>query len=187
MKAKKPIVGLDPSLASFGFASITKNGTELASIKTRKTGDGLVDRMDRIELLVDQVFKRCQAVRPKMIAIEGYAFGSRNSRSMTALAELGGAIRRDLVSHFPVIEITPSEVKKFATGRGNADKASIRLSIFKRWEIEAEDDDQADAFVLAKMAEAVIDWKPFGELAGYQKKIIEAIQSRRANSAAANL
>jgi len=49
---------------------------------------------------------------------------------------------------------TPTELKKFITGKGNAKKQIIIQQVYKKYGIEFEDDNLADAFVLAKMAEA---------------------------------
>lgn len=182
MKSKKHVVGLDPSLSSFGVAIITRDGLSTARIQTApRSFEGqnktkLDSRITRLEYIVRNVLDYVVPARPKLIAIEGYSYAAKNSRSIISLAELGGALRRELVAIYPVVEISPAVLKKFATGRGNADKAAVRVAIFKRWKFEAPDDDQADAFVLAKIAQAAIDRPTAGKLAGFQKTIIAELE-----------
>jgi len=48
--------------------------------------------------------------------------------------------------------ITPNELKKFITGKGQCKKDLILLNVFKRWGVEFDNSDLADAYGLARMA-----------------------------------
>jgi len=48
--------------------------------------------------------------------------------------------------------VTPGELKKFITGKGQAKKDLILLNVFKRWGVEFDNSDLADAYGLARMA-----------------------------------
>lgn len=57
------------------------------------------------------------------IFIEGYSFGSRG-RALFQIAENGGILKYRLTRHKYEI-IPPANIKKFATGKGNADKEKM--------------------------------------------------------------
>jgi hypothetical protein len=66
--------------------------------------------------------------------------------------ELGGVIRLMLWrAGIPYVDVPPSNVKKYATGRGNAPKPDIRMEVFKRFGHDIADDNACDAFVLYAM------------------------------------
>jgi len=48
--------------------------------------------------------------------------------------------------------VTPSELKKFVTGKGQCKKDLILLNVFKKWGVEFDNSDLADAYGLARMA-----------------------------------
>ena len=43
-------------------------------------------------------------------------------------------------------------LKKYATGKGTAKKQEMLLQIYKRWGVEFNDDNAADAYALARLA-----------------------------------
>ena len=49
-----------------------------------------------------------------------------------------------------VVEVPPSTLKKFVTGKGNAKKDQMMLAIYKRWGTEFDNNDAADAYALAQ-------------------------------------
>lgn len=97
---------------------------------------------------------------PDLIVIEGYGFG--NAFTLATLVELGSIIRVGIRNHAgagstPIVSIAPTCLKKFVTGKGNAKKDMMLLEIFKRWGLEAKDDNEADAVGLALMGQALLD------------------------------
>ncbi|MCM3208519.1 hypothetical protein [Paenibacillus illinoisensis] len=90
-----------------------------------------------------------------VIAIEAFSFGSKGQAVSTQYG-IGFAIRFQLLHKgFKIHEPTPTQVKKFATGKGAVDKANMVLPIFKKWSFEHESDNVRDAFVLAQIARSV--------------------------------
>ncbi len=84
---------------------------------------------------------------PQIIVTEGYAF-ARNK--MAALGELGGMVRWAIhESAIPVIEVSPSSLKKFVTGGGKAEKSAMMMHVLKQWGVETKTDNEADAVGLA--------------------------------------
>ena len=53
------------------------------------------------------------------------------------------------------VVVPPALVKRFATGNGQATKDDVRRAILRKWGLSLLQEDQADAFVLAKIANAV--------------------------------
>ena len=74
---------------------------------------------------------------------------------------------------FNYVIVTPSQVKKFATGKGNASKDNMILPIYKKWGYEHSSDNVRDAFVLAQIARAT---KTSVELTKYQKEVINSLK-----------
>lgn len=110
---------------------------------------------------------------PTFVAIEGYAYAMANQAHQ--LGEVGGVVRTVLWGHcFPFRIHSPSSVKKFATGKGNATKEEMVAAARTRFAFpflshvdRLEDrtvEDLADATWLAEMAR--VEWKlREGELA----------------------
>lgn len=142
------LYGLDLSLTATGFASAAP-GTSPAveTIKLKNLADEA-----RLAAITDAVLQRMKA--PKLVAIEGLALGSRTGLSAERCA-LHYMVRVALYeSKVPFLIVAPNSLKKFATGKGNAEKNVIIREVYRRWGIEAADDNQADAAVLAQIARA---------------------------------
>ncbi len=174
--ASKTYVGLDPSLTGFGVCLI--NGRNVvATTKGTKPADGLAGRLARIYTLLRPVVDEVDRWKPALIAIEGYAMHARNSRSVTPLVELGAIVRWELQAVADLVEVAPTTLKKFATGKGNADKIAVALAVWKRWEFSGTTD-AVDAFVLAKIAVAIDNPRRRKDLTSFQAPIIEALETQ---------
>ncbi|WP_110930927.1 RuvC family protein [Paenibacillus bouchesdurhonensis] len=90
-----------------------------------------------------------------LVCVEGFSFNSKGQAVSTQYG-IGYAIRFALIERGMVwIEPTPSQVKKYATGKGNAHKSEMILPLYKRWGYEHKSDNVRDAFILAQIARAV--------------------------------
>lgn len=157
------VVGIDASLTCIGVAVI--NGdiyTE--TIQSKKTGlERLVEIREQIKDIVNGA---------DLVVIEGYAFARSNQAHQ--LGELGGVLRMMFYeAGIRYIEVAPSAVKKFATGKGNASKEAVAVGVYKRWGKEFKTNDEADAFVLAKIGQAYITGQE--ELTVFQREVIDAL------------
>ena len=84
------------------------------------------------------------------LAIEGYSFGSRG-RAVFDIAECGGIVRWELAQHgYEWQEVPPAALKKWATGRGNADKGAMLACGIRKYGYEGSDHNEADALMLAE-------------------------------------
>lgn len=110
------------------------------------------------------------------IVIEGYGFGMTSDAK--SLAEIGGIIRYHLIEKgLRPIVIAPATLKKFITGKGNADKSIVLKEVLRRYELDIDDHNMADAFGLALIGKAIMEGTD--GLPAFQRDIIEEIKMRR--------
>ncbi|CAM5794693.1 hypothetical protein [Brevibacillus borstelensis] len=142
-------VGIDPSTKT-GFVALDEQGNVLRAKEL--TGVGAVDPK-RMVSLIDEIVDH---LRPNdVVCIEGFAFGAQG-QGVDFQYGLGHGIRMALYRRGrQYIEVNPTSVKKFATGKGNTKKDEMVLPIFKRWGFEHPSDNVRDAYVLAQIALAL--------------------------------
>ena len=160
-------VGLDLSTKT-GLVIIDELGNVLTekeiTSKVKKDPQRMID-------LTDQVLSHLK--KDDVIAIEGFSYGSRG-RGVAFQFGYGYAVQIALYTNdFKYLIVTPSQVKKFATGKGNASKDNMIIPIYKKWGYEHKSDNVRDAFVLAQIARAT---KISTKLTKYQKEIIDALK-----------
>jgi crossover junction endodeoxyribonuclease RuvC len=150
------VVGLDMSLSSTGFA--LKRGTQL-DIETIKTTPRTCNTdLERLQHIVKEILRRIPE-KVDMICIEDYYVPQSKAQFGSAinLCALGTLMRVALFNKgLPFYVPTASQLKKFATGKGNCQKNIVLREVYKRWGVDAKDDNQADACTLAYMAEAIL-------------------------------
>jgi Holliday junction resolvasome RuvABC endonuclease subunit len=89
------------------------------------------------------------------------------SHSALKLGELAGLVKLSIWDYFDgnlnsvipyeehlrkPLQIPPMTLKKYATGKGTSKKQEMLLQIYKRWGVEFNDDNAADAYALARLA-----------------------------------
>jgi crossover junction endodeoxyribonuclease RuvC len=115
-----------------------------------------------------------------MICIEDYFMPANKGqlKSAMSLAALGTIMRLTLFeAGFAFYVVAPSQLKKFATGKGTGQKSIVVREVFKRWGVEAKDDNQADACTLAHIAEALITEDP--ERVKFQAEVVKKVTEER--------
>lgn len=145
------IVGIDPSISCTGLASGTSGeDVEVVSFSSQPCPNTVPHRMARFERLVGQMNDHLDGRSVGLILIEGYALGAKGQQHK--LAEFGGLLRWNMLDHCQrVLEVPPSVLKRFATGKGNAKKDLVMAHVAQRWGRLFENSDQADAFVLFRL------------------------------------
>ena len=109
-----------------------------------------------------------------LVMIEGYAFGAKGSSGIS-LGELGGVTRVALYDlNVPFIEIPPTQLKKFVTGKGTAKKEHMLMEVLDRWHEKFFDDNICDAFSLVQLGRAVTNTQE-GNLLAHQKEIVSDV------------
>lgn len=109
-----------------------------------------------------------------VVMIEGYAFGS-NSSYHDAIVEIGGIVRYHLrlMGHVP-IEVSPSTLKKFATGNGRAEKPDM-VSSAQKFCPHIDDDNMADAFHLVRLGHA-LQANHANDLPRHQREVVATLK-----------
>lgn len=136
------IVGLDLSLVATGVAIIINGIHQVYTLNNKLTGT------ERLIAIRDQVLLHCN--NADVVVIEGYAFARPNQAHQ--IGELGGVIRTALhEAGHRYIEVQPTALKKFATGKGGANKIGVAVAIAKRYGVQFKNDNEYDAYGLAQI------------------------------------
>ena len=145
------VAGIDPSLTHTAVCSGDGREWRMECFSSKNRGDDVVGRIRRFEGIVFDIDAHLAQVKPDLILIEGYSFGSKYSREL--LGEYGGLIRWHCVDRTPnVFEVAPHCLKKFATGKGSGKKELVAAQIALRWKVDFKSSDEYDAYALYRMA-----------------------------------
>lgn len=133
------VIGLDLSLTSTGVAG---NGWT-DRIKTKCRGHM------RLDVIVDNILDFVR--HADLVVVEGPSYGSTGS-SYHELAGLWWLVTHNLWVHgIPFAVAAPGQVKRYATGKGNADKDVVIRQVARRFPWFEGGNDEADALILAAM------------------------------------
>lgn len=167
------VLGFDPSLVSSGYAYSTPDGTILSGrVRPKKLrGEARLDFISaQFEQLIDNLFLHYRS--PPLIVYEGYAMGMRGTPGrFFDIGELGGVLK--LIAYrkyLRVLLVPPANLKKFATGKGNADKETIASVLADSRGLSFANDDEMDAFILMEMGQAYLE--PRRARASYRKEAL---------------
>lgn len=153
------VVGIDPSLTSTGLVVINKGiVTEQHAIVSKPSKEKTPKaETERLMTIRDSITRSVVTARkPSVVLIEGLAFMARNTTALVQLAGLNYFIRETLVrGMIPFVIVSPTSLKKFASGKGNVDKNVVMMEVYKRWGFSPENSDVCDAFVLAQIGLAL--------------------------------
>jgi len=164
-------IGMDQSYAGFGITAIDKKGNYYTEVyKAEGTG---IERLCNIRNYVEDFLSEYSVVG---VAMEGYAFGKAFGAALSG--ELAGMIKLLLFdlypgndgARFPLI-IQPTSLKKYITGKGKVDKNQILLSIYKKWDVEFNDDNAADSYGLARIIRNKHDFE-------YEKEVYDKLTTK---------
>ena len=142
MKKLDVVIGLDQSLSHSGY-SLFSSG------KLYNFGSILTDERRGSERLF-YIKEEC----PCLAVIEGYSFGSKG-KAKSSLQELGGVVKLLFYQrNIPLYVVAPAALKKYICGPGCgfAMKEMVQCTIFDLYDLQFEDDNIADAFVLGLIA-----------------------------------
>lgn len=179
MSRVKSFMGLDLSMSSTGLCILNGDQCQLETIKTKL--DENVSDLERCWKITERILMAARELENPGICIEDY-FMPTSSKYMNAamkLCQLGTMVRWELYRRgFSFLIVAPKSVKKFACGNGNGQKSLILKSVYKNWGVEPDDDNQADAYVLARIAKFVSDAKNevgLERLCQYQADIVKRL------------
>lgn len=170
-------MGLDTSLTSTGISTawggVLAPPPEFRSLCAPK---GL-KTWARMEWLIKELGAYVKQNDPDVILIEGpgYHSASRGAYWHENAGFWWEVTLRIKRSGRPLVVITPGTLKKFATGRGNADKGDMRLAAGRRFDLDRIGDDEADALWLAAAGLERYGW-PLVSLPAAQVAALDAIK-----------
>lgn len=132
------IIGLDLSLTATGICD--DDGPTVYKSKLRGP--------ERLDDIARRVFTYTD--HADLVVLEGYSYASHNQAHQ--LGELGGVVRRDLwTSGTPYVDVAPALLKRFATGKGNANKSAMGLAAARNGYNGPGDDNAIDAWWLREL------------------------------------
>lgn len=171
--SKPVIVGIDPSLNSLGFAHRVNDQVLAFCI-----GSSKLRGLQRIKFLRDAVSEALDQYTPTMVAFEGYALGFRGkSNTIFDLGELGGVLKLLILERgIDILLVPPTSLKLFATGKGNADKDQVSVSVKALLGVSFPTSDQYDAAGLLAMGELYYSSRRLrrGGILPHRKKALES-------------
>lgn len=153
-------VGLDLSLTKTGVA-VLEDGELLYSglVRSKPQGDTPTDEIERIMEIRNNIIETIRdnsivhGKHPDLVAIEGLAFLARNTSALVQLSGLNYMLREVFwTAQWPFVIVAPTTLKKFITGKGNAQKDLMLLETYKRYGVNLLDDNEVDAYGLAQIA-----------------------------------
>lgn len=142
------ILGVDPSTYT-GLCQLEgdKHTTKLLHFDKARG-------FERLHLIAQSFRNTVMEWSPDLVVIEGYAYG--NVGSLVTLVEIGTLLRKTLYDgKISWYDAPPTLLKKFATGKGNANKAAIAIAVKQRWGFESKSDDVVDAYGLARLGQSL--------------------------------
>lgn len=147
------ILGLDLSLTSTGYC-VLEDGKikEIGTIKPKTRG---MERIECIDIGIDDICAENHVI--DLVVIEGYSFGSKNTHAHST-GELGGIVKYNYwKGNYKTIIVPPTCLKKFVTGKGNAPKDVMMMKTLAKYGIEFNNNNECDAYCLAKMGQAYLE------------------------------
>ncbi|WP_345155443.1 hypothetical protein [Micromonospora maritima] len=162
------VLGLDLSLTCTGLAGADWTDTIKPPAKMRGTARMMFIRTTLLDRFLNGY---------DVVAVEGPSYGSQAGQAgHHERAGLWWVIRcvLDARGH-QVAVIPPASVKRYATGKGNADKAAMMLAVARRFPWFDGGEDEADALWLAAMAADHLG-HPMCDMPAANRKALDAVQ-----------
>lgn len=111
------------------------------------------------------------------LVMEGYSHGSLSKKFL--LGEVGSIVKLTAYDMgAPLHEAAPTQLKKFVTGKGSADKDAVMKGVKNQWKMIITDDNLADAYGLAQIAREIV-WPSSSRR--YQLDVVKNITKKDLN------
>jgi crossover junction endodeoxyribonuclease RuvC len=143
------IIGLDLSLCATGISVINEKGDIIE--KKLVESSAKEENTPRLTKICFTIMEIVNSYNTNLVIIEGPTFGVQKTISIFQLGELAGVVKEKLfIQNIPFIIVPPTVLKKFITGKGNSPKDVMMLKIYRKYGIEFENNNLADAYALAR-------------------------------------
>lgn len=107
---------------------------------------------ERLQFILKKLSDAIDKHGVTIIYIEGFSFGSKG-QSVVDLGGLGWLVRHYLWARgITYVNVPPGVLKKYCTGKGNANKNDMIAEAIRRFQFMGSDDNEADAWVLWHLA-----------------------------------
>jgi crossover junction endodeoxyribonuclease RuvC len=147
------ILGIDPGLATTGYAVIktqnTKDDLKVIDYGVISTKAGLADS-DRLVEIADGIEKLIEMNQPDKVAVESLFFCNNQKTAMKVGQARGVVMLVCKRSGLEFVEFTPRQVKQAVVGYGMADKKQVQYMVKNIYNLSEipKPDDAADALAL---------------------------------------
>jgi len=144
------IIGIDPGTVRVGYGVIKKSGG-LKSLEYGIIGDENKNAAERLAHIGDEIAALIKKYKPDFVGIEKIYF-SKNKKTAISVAEARGVIVFVVKNMgVPILEFTPSDIKRVVAGDGKCDKYALRKIVAITLGEEKIDgpDDASDALAIA--------------------------------------
>ena len=165
-KQQQISIGIDQSLTGFAFSAVSVESPSEHMTWVYKSPYSGVQRLSDIQNFLFERFEwlKERENTPVDAAMEGTVLASQ---AALVLGELAATVKLFFFEHFfesyfyypPLdqvlrtpLQVPPMTLKKYATGKGTSKKQEMLLQIYKRWGVEFNDDNAADAYALGRLA-----------------------------------
>lgn len=172
------IVSFDLSLAATGWAAVQQTSPPVVGKVLRALGvpqivfgtlSTKLKGMDRLDWIRTEVYKLAKPA--DLVIFEELAFAAHDTNHERA--GLAMLIRHLLWKKgIRYVLVSPSTLKKFVTGSGKAEKSLIIKEVFKRWNHDAKNDNEADAIGLLYMGMMLTEGLPGATKAQLETKVV---------------
>jgi len=163
------VVGLDPSLTACGIAVLTDH-TGVPYVEFLRTvghrghdAASWDERSDRVVSQARHVANIVLGANPDLVIIEGPSYGSQFGSQFDRAALWMGLYSTLRAKGIPVGVCSPRTRAKWASGKGNADKATVLAAVREQWPADRiRNDNEADALTMAALGALKLGWQlPF--------------------------
>ena len=121
--------GIDPGTQVVGYAHLAYNGRDFKALSLGTIPYRTGTRVEKYQTLYLDIEKMATSARAQVYAIES-GFVGINMKTSLRIAESRGIIMAAMgACAKDVIEVSPSEVKKAVTGKGDATKDDVRYAV----------------------------------------------------------
>jgi crossover junction endodeoxyribonuclease RuvC len=137
------VIGLDLSLTSTGVAGSAGWADRIRTAPT-------LDLYIRLRVVRQRVMDYVRDA--DLVVVEGLAISRQTGQHLTR-AGLWHLVMERVDAHgIPWAEVSPTGLKRYATGKGNSPKDEVLAAVVRRFPaVEVRGNDEADALVLAAM------------------------------------
>lgn len=160
-------MGIDQSLTGFAVTFIDKDDKYMTYVyKAEDTG---IKRLFNIETWLCDLLKKYKIID---IALESPV---KMSHAAIISGELYATVRLALYKNCKEpgrapLQVAPPVLKKYVTGKGTGvQKNQMLLQVYKKWDVEFNDDNAADSYGLARIVRGNYDHK-------YEEDIINSLK-----------